>query len=140
MKKEVDFNLIDWWKKVVLENYANFEGRARRAEYWNFILTNFLGYISLFIFAFIPVIGLIAGVGYIVLAFGVIIPSIAVLVRRLHDRNKSGWFYFVALIPIIGSIWLLIELCSEGTIGNNQYGADPKRPTDNIKEIGVKQE
>lgn len=59
-------------------------------------------------------------------SLAVFIPSLAVTVRRLHDTNHSGWMYFVSLIPLIGGIWLLILLCTDGTHGQNQYGPDPK--------------
>ena len=70
-------------------------------------------------------------------ALAVFVPSLAVAVRRLHDINKSGWFYFVSLIPLIGGIWLFILLCTEGTQGPNQYGDDPKRPYEDMNEIGT---
>lgn len=73
---------------------------------------------------------------YSVIALGTIIPGLAVLVRRLHDVGKSGWFFFIILIPIIGSIWLLVLLCTEGESGTNQYGSDPKNEFDEINEIG----
>jgi uncharacterized membrane protein YhaH (DUF805 family) len=55
-----------------------------------------------------------------------IIPSIAVTVRRLHDTNKSGWWYFINFVPFIGPIWLFILMVQEGNVGDNQYGTDPK--------------
>ena len=73
---------------------------------------------------------------YVIYAFGVLIPNIAVLVRRLHDVNKSGWFYFVALIPLVGGIWLLVMLFTEGDQGENDYGSDPKQIFDETEEIG----
>jgi len=70
--------------------------------------------------------GLPYGVICFLYAFAVLIPSIAVIVRRLHDVDKSGKWVFIAFIPFIGSIWLLVLECTEGTWGENQYGADPK--------------
>lgn len=130
--------MINWYKKVVFENYANFNGRARRAEYWWFALMNI---IILIIAAILDnVLGLNFqpapyGILYMIYAFAVLIPGIAVAVRRLHDVNKSGWFYFIILIPIIGAIWLLILFCTEGTKGENNYGPDPKGG-DSINQIG----
>lgn len=121
--------MIDWYKKVVFENYANFNGRARRSEYWYFALMNL---IILIVAAVLDnVLGLTFGAlpyGYLYLAFAlaVFIPGLAVAVRRLHDVGKSGWFYFIVLIPIVGAIWLLVLFFTEGTRGENQYGADPK--------------
>jgi uncharacterized membrane protein YhaH (DUF805 family) len=73
-------------------------------------------------------------------ALAVLIPGLAVAVRRLHDVNKSGWFLLVALIPLVGAIWLLILLVTEGTKGANNYGEDPKSNVESIDEIGQVQE
>jgi len=69
-----------------------------------------------------------AGAGYIYSLFSLamIIPGLAVMVRRLHDVNKSGWFFFIVFIPLVGVIWLLVLMCTEGTLGDNEYGSDPK--------------
>jgi uncharacterized membrane protein YhaH (DUF805 family) len=111
-----------------LSNYANFSGRARRAEYWMFILFNIL-------FAFIAMLldnltGLASpelGYGVIYGLYGVImfIPGLAVTVRRLHDVGKSGWMYFIILIPIVGAIWLLVLLLKRGDEKKNEYGDSP---------------
>lgn len=122
------------WYIAVLKKYATFNGRARRTEYWMFYLFNF-------VIAFI--LGIIDGVLNAVLnsnsssagqlgllgglySLAVLIPGIAVGVRRLHDTGRSGWWMFISLIPIIGGIWLLIYLIQDGTPGPNQYGPDPK--------------
>ena len=132
-KSEDNYNMIDWWKKVVFQNYANFSGRARRSEYWYFVL----GQACLVVPVYILLISGFAGeseefsmvslsaVGLFFL--GTFIPGLAVTVRRLHDTNKSGWYYFVVLIPF-GSIALLIWMFQEGNPFQNQYGEDPKRP------------
>ncbi|WP_027125412.1 DUF805 domain-containing protein [Gelidibacter mesophilus] len=131
---------MKWYLKVVRDNYANFKGRARREEYWMFVLFN-----CLFIIGVAMISGTLATLTdteaffglYVIYLLGIIIPSIAVVVRRLHDVNKSGWFYFIALIPLIGSIWLLVLLLTEGDKGPNQYGPDPKNPNEiEINEIG----
>ena len=115
------------WYLTVLKNYVDFNGRARRSEYWYFILFNFLFTI---LFAVVDSTLGIEVIGTIY-ALAVLIPSIAVLVRRMHDVNKSGWFI---LIPIYN----LILACTDGTNGHNEYGADPKRPEilDEIELIG----
>jgi uncharacterized membrane protein YhaH (DUF805 family) len=121
--------MLQWYKKVVFENYSNFKGRARRSEYWYFALMNI---IILIVAAVLDnVLGLTFGVlpyGYLYVAFAlaVFIPGLAVAVRRLHDVGKSGWFYFIVLIPLIGAIWLLVLFFTEGDHGENQYGPDPK--------------
>ena len=121
--------MIEWYKKVVFENYANFSGRARRSEYWWFILANMiLAVVAMVIdnvagitFGQIPY-----GPVYVLYALAVFLPGLAVTVRRLHDVGKSGWFYFIVLIPIVGAIWLLVLLFTEGAQEENQYGANPK--------------
>jgi len=131
--------MFQWYKKVVFENYANFSGRARRSEYWFFVLFNMIFAICAMLldnllglnFDPIPY-----GWFYVLYALAVFIPGLAVAVRRLHDVNKSGWFFFIILIPIIGSIWLLVLFFSEGTKGKNNYGDDPKGNGSEINEIG----
>ena len=117
----------------VLQQYADFNGRARRKEYWMFVLVQTIVMIGLMILDSIlgldfELQGISLGYGYLYL-IGVIvhfIPSLAVLVRRLHDVGKSGWFYFIFLIPIIGIIWLLVSICTEGQKEDNKWGSDPK--------------
>lgn len=100
----------------------DFTGRARRREYWMFVFVNCL--IS------IPVTMLDAVIGFGLLtslySLFILLPGLAVTVRRLHDLEKSGWYVLVNWIPLIGTIWFFILMCSEGTRGANKYGADPK--------------
>jgi uncharacterized membrane protein YhaH (DUF805 family) len=99
----------------VLKNYAVFNGRARRSEYWYFFLFNMIISIGL------GFLGGLADLSFLsnIYSLAVLIPAIAVGVRRMHDVGKSGWYL---LIPI----YSLILACTEGTKGENQYGADPK--------------
>lgn len=129
--------MFNWYLKVVRDNYANFSGRARRTEYWYFILCNLLIALALFLLSL--AIGTVGFILYIVYALITFIPGLAAAVRRLHDTNKSGWYYFVVLIPFIGGIWLLILLATEGDSGPNEYGPDPKNEYDDINEIGQAQ-
>ena len=99
----------------VLQNYATFNGRARRSEYWYFLLFNLI--ISIVLGFMGGMMGITALSNLYTLV--VLIPSIAVGVRRMHDVGKSGWFI---LIPIYN----LILACTEGTKGDNEYGTDPK--------------
>jgi len=130
--------MIDWVLEV-FSKYAVFTGRARRKEYWYWYLFNFL--ISLLIVAASMVITLTYesetnnGIGGFSLFFnllsllyslGIFIPNLAVTVRRLHDTNRSGWTFFISLIPLIGGIILLVYLVEDGTPGDNQYGPNPK--------------
>jgi len=113
---------MEWYLKV-MKQYADFNGRARRKEYWMFVLFNIIASIILSIIdSAIGTYGALTGLYSLV----VLIPSLAVGVRRLHDSGKSGWMLLVAFIPVIGFIWLLILLITEGTPGENQYGANPK--------------
>lgn len=116
---------MNWYLKVVKDNYANFNGRARRKELWMFILFNMLISLALQI-----VVGMISPEAMLVVVglytLAVLVPSIAVAVRRLHDIGKSGWWYFIALVPLIGGIWLLVLFVTDGNKGANEFGEDPK--------------
>lgn len=120
---------LRWYLKV-LRQYADFSGRARRKEYWIFILYNFIFFCITGILDYILEISLFGDYSYgflsIIYSIGVLIPSLAVAVRRLHDMGKSGWWYFIQLIPLIGGIWLLVLLVTDTEIGNNQWGLNPK--------------
>ena len=113
----------------VLRKYFVFSGRARRKEYWMFILFNILISIGLSIVD--RVTGLYSaesGVGLLstIYSLAVLIPSIAVGVRRLHDTNRSGWWMLICLVPFIGSIVLLVFFVLDSDPGTNQYGPNPK--------------
>ena len=133
-KEESSYNMIDWWKKAVFKNYANFQGRARRAEYWYFTLFNLLVIIPFYFIAMMGVLKESSGLTilgttiYALFALGTIVPGLAACVRRLHDLNKSGWNYFICLIPIIGGIILLVWFFTDGNRFTNNYGEDPKNP------------
>lgn len=134
--------MIEWYKKVVFENYANFSGRARRSEYWYFQLVNFLIQIPLIVLLLVFALNesaagaMILGILLVLYVLAMFIPTLAVLVRRLHDSNKSGWYYFVSLIPFIGGIWLLILLFSDSDQGDNDYGPNPKNEFHEVSKIG----
>jgi uncharacterized membrane protein YhaH (DUF805 family) len=113
------------WYLSVLKNYAGFSGRARRKEYWMFTLINVIVAIVLEVIALASK-NTAASIVYYLYALAVLIPSIAVLVRRLHDIGKSGAWFWIGLIPIIGGIWLLVLTVTAGNSGPNRYGADPK--------------
>lgn len=125
---------MNWYLKVI-KQYADFNGRARRKEYWMFFLFNIIVAAILGTLAAISLaaesntIATILYVIYSLYGLAVLIPGLAVTVRRLHDLGKSGAFIFVAFIPIIGGIWLLVLTLTEGTNGENQYGPNPKDET-----------
>ncbi len=114
---------IDYYLKA-FRRYFDFDGRSRRSEYWYFVLLNFIVTVILWIFIFvIPILGLAS---YLIYAFAIFFPNLALLVRRLHDTNRSGWNLLFSFIPLAGFIIMLVFLTEEGTLGHNQYGPDPK--------------
>jgi uncharacterized membrane protein YhaH (DUF805 family) len=124
------------WYRAVLKKYAVFDGRARRKEYWYFVLFNFLIALGLLIIGFIlgfAIAGsaseslaiVIAIIPVSLYGFAMIIPSIAVTVRRLHDIDFSGWWYLISLVPG-GSVVLFIFALLDTKPGPNKYGPDPK--------------
>ena len=131
---------MKWYMKV-LQQFSNFTGRARRSEYWYFVLFNliFSGVamvIDNLLGTTIKMEGLtgLEGVsqslpyGYIYLLYSLVmfIPGLAVAVRRLHDAGKSGWMLLVVLIPLIGAIWILVLMFTDSQPGVNKWGPNPK--------------
>lgn len=111
------------WYIDVLKKYVVFEGRARRKEYWMFALFNFTIIVALSVVEALlempPFISLIY-------QLAVLLPSLAVSVRRLHDTNRSGWWMLLVLVPIVGPIVLLVFFALEGKPEENQHGVNPK--------------
>ena len=115
--------------RTCFAKYVDFSGRARRSEYWYFALFSFLlGIVT-------SVIDAVLGTGYddttggLVNSLGslvLLLPSLAVAVRRLHDIGRSGWWFLLVVIPIIGWIVLIVWFCTDTKRGENKYGADPK--------------
>lgn len=106
------------WKK-----YVEFSGRARRREYWLFVLFNIIFGIV------VGALDAVLGTGmmlYHAYSLAVLLPGLAVTVRRLHDTDRSGWWYLIGLVPIIGWIVLLVFFCSDSTPGGNRFGPNPK--------------
>jgi len=122
---------MEWFLKVVRHNYANFEGRARRKEYWMYVLFASIINVGLMIVAAIfgavsdTLGGLLNVVGFLV-SLGLVIPNLAVAVRRLHDTGRSGWHLLYGLIPFVGAVLLIVWMVQEGDRGQNAYGDDPK--------------
>lgn len=113
---------MEWYLKV-LKNFTDFQTRARRKEYWMFVLINFLIVTALSILE--ALIGLPTVISSLYSLF-VLIPGLAVAVRRLHDTNKSGWWVLIVLIPVIGWIILLIFAVQDSEAGANKFGPNPK--------------
>ena len=104
-----------------VKKYAVFSGRSRRKEYWLFfLLLTILNIVAMLIDR---AMGMATLQGIVVL--GLLIPNIAVSVRRLHDRDKSGWWVLLIFIPLIGAIILIVWFCLRGTVGKNRFGDDP---------------
>jgi len=114
------------WYIGVLKKYAVFSGRARRKEFWMFVLFNAI------IGAVLSVLSRIGGIGIVfsilsgLYSLAILVPSLAVSFRRLHDVGKSGYYILFGLIPIVGLILLIIWTVKEGVAGSNEYGPNPK--------------
>ncbi|MGW5969021.1 DUF805 domain-containing protein [Streptomyces sp. NPDC055186] len=113
------------WYVDVLKKYAVFNGRARRKEYWMFTLFSVI--VSIVLAVVDAAIGTQAL--QLIYAVAVLLPSLAVTVRRLHDTDRSGLWVFIGLVPLVGFIVMLVFLATEGTPGENKYGANPKEPS-----------
>ncbi|MET9856424.1 DUF805 domain-containing protein [Streptomyces sp. NPDC006450] len=107
----------------VLKKYVVFSGRARRQEYWMFFLFNLA---ALIIVAILDSVIGTSPLLYALYALATFLPNLGLTVRRLHDSGKSGWWILVALIPLVGGIWLLVLLATEGQPNPNEYGPSPK--------------
>jgi uncharacterized membrane protein YhaH (DUF805 family) len=111
--------------KSYFKNYANFNGRARRSEFW--FASLFAGLVSLVLSILATAVDGTQSIGlftvvYYLWSIALIIPSFAIIWRRLHDVNKSGGYYFIALIPLVGAILLLIEMVRDSQPGPNRFG------------------
>jgi uncharacterized membrane protein YhaH (DUF805 family) len=117
------------WYLEALKKYATFEGRARRKEYWFFQLFNVLAVLVLALvdgatgtFSAEAGLGLLSGLYVLV----ILVPSIAVTVRRLHDTDRSGWWFLIGFVPLIGGLVLLVFALLDSTPGANRFGPNPK--------------
>jgi uncharacterized membrane protein YhaH (DUF805 family) len=109
-----------------LKKFADFSGRARRTEYWMFFLFNFI--IAIVLGVIDTIIGSPGIIG-LIFALAILIPAIAVGVRRLHDTDRSGWWLLIAFVPILGGLVLLVFFVLDSTAGANRFGANPKQIT-----------
>lgn len=114
--------------RSALTQYATFSGRARRSEYWFFVLFNVLVSIVAAILDTVVGSNLGAGTGIfsLVVTLGLLVPGLAVSWRRLHDTDRSGGWFFISLIPIVGPILLIVWQAQDSTPGANKYGPSPK--------------
>ncbi|GAA1216796.1 DUF805 domain-containing protein [Pseudonocardia alaniniphila] len=119
---------MQWYAKV-LRQYADFNGRARRTEYWMFTLVSVIVGLVLRLIDEVVFVGPgLSTTGWLGLIYSVavIVPTLAVGVRRLHDTGRSGWWLLIAVIPLIGAIVLIVFFALEGQRSSNAYGPDPK--------------
>jgi uncharacterized membrane protein YhaH (DUF805 family) len=129
------------WMILPLKRYVDFKGRSRRKEYWMFVLFTIilcvaasfidisLGYGSASTYSGDGSVGAsfnANGPATVILMLALFLPGLAVTVRRLHDTDRSGWWILIGLVPLVGWIVLLVFYCTEGTRGDNRFGADPK--------------
>lgn len=121
---EANYGILDWFKKA-LRNYTNFSGRARRKEYWYFVLVQ-MGLIIVAMILDAIIFNSETGLFYIVVALGLFLPGLAVTIRRLHDTSRSGWWFLLSILPLIGSIILLVFLASDTKLETNQWGPPAK--------------
>ena len=122
-----------YYLDILTNKYADFKGRARGKEYWMWTL--YFTLILLFAMVLDNVLGLNfellgqdLGYGWLYVTIGIthLIPGLGIVVRRLHDVGKSGWFYLIILIPLIGFIWILVLFCTDGVKEDNKWGSNPK--------------
>ncbi|MCW5897793.1 MAG: DUF805 domain-containing protein [Flavobacteriales bacterium] len=119
---------MNWYLKV-LKNYVGFKGRARRKEYWMFVLFHIIfTVVAMVLDNATGMADPTTGYGpiYALYALALLLPSLAVAARRLHDVGKSGWFLLIGFIPIIGAIWLIVLFVTDSKPGLNKYGPNPK--------------
>ena len=116
------------WYLAVLKKYLVFTGRATRTEYWMFALFNVIISIVLSIIGYVVVGGNGQSALSSLYSLAVLLPSLGVSVRRLHDTNRSGWWLLISLVPIIGIIVLIVFLVQDSDPGDNRYGPNPKAP------------
>ncbi|THF84883.1 DUF805 domain-containing protein [Deinococcus sp. KSM4-11] len=133
---------------VIRNNYANFQGRARRREFWMFSLINFiiLTVLEIPVLVSLPALSastdgngqtssplmwlmIISGLLILLYSLFILLPSLAVSVRRLHDTGKSGWWYLISFVPFIGSLAVLVLMVLDSEPGSNPWGPNPKGET-----------
>ena len=132
---------MGWFWQAVRHKYAAFDGRARRAEYWFFVLWYSVIYLALLQVDMVLLrdtsnVPLGAGPLSGFFAFATFLPAAAVTVRRLHDTGRSGWWALVGLVPLIGDIALIVFAAQDGQHGPNRYGTDPKEQKPAPSAIG----
>jgi len=117
---------MEWWLLCVRNKYADFKGRARRKEYWMYYLVYIiLAFLVGFIDGFLGLYPILSSI----FSLALLIPSIAVAVRRLHDTGKSGWWLLISLVPLLGALYLLYLMIKDSQPDTNAWGPNPKAAT-----------
>ncbi len=120
---------MNYFLDAITHKYTDFSGRARRAEYWMFTLIYSIIRIVLVIISLMienETAYLVIRMIDAIFSLAIIIPTISITVRRLHDIGKSGYWYFISFITLIGGIWMLILLVTDSDYGTNEWGPNPK--------------
>ncbi len=133
------------WMLMPLRRYADFQGRSRRKEYWMFTLG--LAIVEIVVICLFAMLGAFRSsdgapsamfwpmmIIFAILGLAIIVPALAVQVRRFHDQDKSGWFVLLGLIPYVGGLVVLVFMCLPGTPGPNRFGADPLGDTGDLAQ------
>lgn len=117
--------VLNYYLDAFRFHYSDFEGRARRSEYWYFVLFDIL---TIFILLFLFILSEVqySFILIVIYFLASLVPRIAINVRRLHDIGKSGWYIFISVVPVIGGIWRLVLLVTDSQDGENEYGPNPK--------------
>lgn len=131
---------MDWYLQA-LGKYATFGGRARRKEYWFFLLVNVL--VSIALVMVDVVLGTfeeVTGTGLVgkLYALAVLLPSLAVTVRRLHDTDRSGWWVLIGLVPLLGAVVLLVFTLLDSQPGSNRFGPNPKSGAPGVGALEIR--
>ncbi len=116
---------MNWyWYVAVLYKYTVFDGRSHRTEYWTFVLCDLIIILALAVPSFV-----VAPLRLVLVLYrlAVIVPGLAVMVRRLHDTGRSGWWWLISLVPVVGWVVILIYTVQDSQPGSNQYGPNPKQ-------------
>ena len=121
---------MNWYLKV-LGKYATFDGRARRQEYWMFTLVNFVIVVALAIISVVlgkasPKAFIVMDIVLVIYLLLILLSSLGVTVRRLHDTNRSGWWFWISLVPFVGGIILFVFTVLDSAPGSNLYDPSPK--------------
>ena len=112
--------------KACFSKYADFNGRSPRAEFWYFILFNAV--VGVVLFTLAAAVASFFIYIYYLYALAVMVPNIAVSIRRMHDIGRSGWWVLISLVPMIGSIWFIVLAALPSQLGSNQFGSNPYGP------------